>query len=163
VCTCKSCRRQTRLRAGTLFESSKTPLQIWVKALLNKAQQARYDSLYEQHINALHRQGKADSTIDVYAHAVRRISGFFDCCSDRLTQNQLKDYFTALVKSHSWSTVKVDRNGLQFFYKHVLNQQWVWVDIMKLPQTHVLPDILKPKKNRKRGQKKGTDLFLTYI
>jgi integrase/recombinase XerD len=98
--------------------------------------------LYEQHVNALHRQGKADSTIDVYARAVRRIAKFFDRCPDCLTLDQLKDYFTALVKSHSWSTVKIDRNGLRFFYKHVLNQQWVWVDIIKPPQTRVLPDIL---------------------
>ena len=112
---------------------------------MNKSQQARFNSLYEQHVNALHRQGKAASTIDVYARAVRRITEFFDRCPDHLTQDHLKDYFTALVKSHSWSTVKVDRNGLQFFYKHVLNQQWVWVDIVKPPLKRVLPDILTVK------------------
>ena len=112
---------------------------------MNKAQQARFNSLYEQHVNALHRQGKAESTIDVYARAVRRIAHFFDRCPDRLTQDHLKDYFTALVKSHSWSTVKVDRNGLQFFYRHVLNQQWIWVEIVKPPQKRVLPDILTVK------------------
>ncbi len=112
---------------------------------MNKVQQARFNSLYQQHVNALHRQGKAVSTIDVYARAVRRISKFFDCCPDRLSQDHLKDYFTALVKSLSWSTVKVDRNGLQFFYKHVLNQQWVWVDIVKPPLKRVLPDIMTAK------------------
>jgi integrase/recombinase XerD len=109
---------------------------------MNKVQQARFNSLYEQHVNALHRQGKAETTIDVYSRAVRRITEHFDLCPDRLTLDHLKDYFIALVKSHSWSTVKVDRNGLQFFYKHVLNQQWVWVDIVKPPQTPVLPGIL---------------------
>jgi site-specific recombinase XerD len=112
---------------------------------MNKAQQHRFNSLYQQHVNALHRQGKAASTIDVYSRAVRRITEFFDLCPDQLTQDHLKDYFTALVKSHSWSTVKIDRNGLQFFYQHVLNQQWVWVDIIKPPQKKVLPDILAVK------------------
>ena len=112
---------------------------------MNKAQQARFNSLYEQHVNALHRQGKAERTIDSYARAVRRITHFFDRCPDCLTQAHLKDYFTALVKSHSWSTVKVDRNGLQFFYRHVLNQQWIWVDIVKPPRQRVLPDILTVK------------------
>jgi len=46
------------------------------------------------------------------------------------------------VKSHSWSTVKVDRNGLQFFYKHIIKKDWQWVDIVKPPQKTVLPDIL---------------------
>ena len=112
---------------------------------MNKAQQKKFNSLYQQHVNALHRQGKATSTIDVYARAVRRISAFFDVCPDRLTQAQLEDYFTALVKSHSWSTVKTDRNGLQFFYKHIIHKQWVWVDIVKPPQKKVLPDILTVK------------------
>ena len=109
---------------------------------MNKAQQVRFNSLYEQHVNALHRQGKAERTIDSYARAIRRITEFFDQCPDRLTEAQLKTYFTALVKSHSWSTVKIDRNGLQFFYQQVLNKKWVWVDIVKPPQKKVLPDIL---------------------
>ncbi len=109
---------------------------------MNKAQLKRYQSLYQQHVSALQRQGKAATTIDVYSRAVRRITEYFDQCPDRLSIDQLKDYFTALVKSHSWSTVKSDRNGLQFFYKHVLNKQWIWVDIVKPPTKKVLPDIL---------------------
>ncbi len=68
-----------------------------------------------------------------------------DQCPDKLTLNQLKDYFTALIKSHSWSTVKIDRNGLQFFYKHVLNKDWQWVKIVKPPQKKVLPNVLTLK------------------
>lgn len=112
---------------------------------MNKAQQAKFNSLYEQHVNALHRQGKAERTIDSYARAIRRITAFFDQCPDRLSEAQLKTYFTSLVKSHSWSTVKIDRNGLQFFYQQVLNKKWVWVDIVKPPQKKVLPDILSVK------------------
>jgi integrase/recombinase XerD len=112
---------------------------------MNKAQQKKFNSLYQLHISALHRQGKAATTIDVYSRAVRRITEYFDQCPDLLTQDQLKDYFFALVKSHSWSTVKVDRNGLQFFYKHVLNKEWLWVDIVKPPKKKVLPDILTVK------------------
>lgn len=112
---------------------------------MTKAQQKRFDSLYQKHVNALRRQGKADSTIDCYARAVRRISEFFDCPIDVLTQEQLEGYFDALVKSHSWSTVKVDRNGLQFFFKHVLKRHWQWVDIVKPPVVKTLPDVLTVK------------------
>ncbi len=45
---------------------------------MNKAQQKRFDSLYRKHINALRRQGKADTTIDAYSRAVRRVCEFFD-------------------------------------------------------------------------------------
>ena len=87
---------------------------------MNKALQIRFNSLHQQHLKALTRQGKAQRTIDSYSRAVRRITEFYDQCPDKLTLLQLKDYFLALVNSHSWSTVKVDRNGLQFFYEHVL-------------------------------------------
>lgn len=135
--------------------------------MMKKAQQKKFDSLYQQHVNALHRQGKAATTIDVYSRAVRRIAEYFDCCPDKLTLDQLKDYFTALVKSHSWSTVKVDRNGLQFFYKHTLNQDWVWVDIVKPPQKKVLPDILTVKEverlvNGTRELRYQTFIFTAY-
>ena len=53
-----------------------------------------------------------------------------------------KFYFAELVNSHSWSTVKVDRNGLQFFWKHVLKRDWQWVEMIKPPKIHSLPDIL---------------------
>jgi len=112
---------------------------------MNKAQQSKFDSLYRQHVSALQRQGKAAATIDAYSRAVRRITDYYDRCPDGLSQDHLNDYFSALVKSHSWSTVKLDRNGLQFFYHHVLNKKWAWVDIVKPPQQKVLPDILTPK------------------
>lgn len=112
---------------------------------MNKAQQNRYESLYRKHVSALKRQGKADSTIDVYSRAVRRITEFFDCPPDVLALEQFEAYFEALVQTHSWSTVKIDRNGLQFFYKYVLKKEWNWVDIVRPPQVKSLPDILTLK------------------
>jgi len=87
-------------------------------------------------------QGKSQKTIDAYARAVRRITEHFDCCPDQLTLEQREKYFSDLVESHSWSTVKIDRNGLQFFWKHVLQRDWQWVNIVKAPKVRSLPDIL---------------------
>lgn len=109
---------------------------------MNNVQQLHFNHLYQQHLNALKRQGKSDSTIDLYARPLRRISAFFNRCPDTLTEQDLCAYFDALIVSHSWSTVKTDRNGLQFFYKYVLHIQWCWIDIVKPPQTKTLPDIL---------------------
>jgi len=57
---------------------------------MNKSQQKRFDSLYQQHLKALKRQGKAEATIDAYARAVRRAAEYFDNCPDRLTIEGLK-------------------------------------------------------------------------
>jgi integrase len=109
---------------------------------VNAIEQARFKPLYAAMLQALKLQGKRPKTVDAYARAVRRVADFFERCPDRLSAADLKRYFAALLETHSWSTIKLDRNGLQFFYKHVLDKQWVWVEILKPPQTRPLPDIL---------------------
>ncbi len=111
---------------------------------MKKSEANRFNKLYEKHLRALKLQGKADRTIEAYSRAVRRACDYFDCCPDKLQPEQLKQYFADLVESHSWSTVKIDRIGLQFFWKHVLNKDWKWVDIVKPPQVKTIPDILTP-------------------
>lgn len=112
---------------------------------MHKAQQKRFDSLYRKHLSALKRQGKAEATIDAYSRAIRRVCEYFDCPPDLLTNEQLEAYFESLISTHSWSTVKVDRNGIQFFYKHVLKRDWHWLEIIKPPQVKTLPDVLTLK------------------
>ena len=87
------------------------PGVIIEELFMNKAQQSKFDALYQRHVSALQRQGKAAATIDAYSRAVRRITEYFDQCPDRLTEDQLKDYlripdegchlFHAKVATHS--------------------------------------------------------------
>jgi len=109
---------------------------------MKKAETNRFNELYQRHLRFLKLQGKSQKTIEAYARAVRRISEYFDCCPDKLTLKQREQYFSDLVISHSWSTVKIDRNGLQFFWKHVLKKDWEWLNIIKAPKVRSLPDIL---------------------
>ena len=109
---------------------------------MNATDNARFKHLYAKHLTALKLQGLRPKTIDAYSRAIRRITEYFDCCPDTLTKDQVKSYFSTLIDSHSWSTVKLDRNGLQFFYKHVLEKQWDWVSLVKPPSVETLPDIL---------------------
>jgi integrase/recombinase XerD len=111
---------------------------------MNSSQTQRYNYLYEQHLINLSLQGKRPSTIDAYSRAVRRITEYFDQVPDTLTTANLKQYFNSLNQAHSWSTIKLDRNGLQFFYCYTLNKQWEWLSIVKPPQVKRIPDILTP-------------------
>jgi len=112
---------------------------------MNAVEQLYFNSLYQQHLTNLSLQGKRPATIDAYARAVRRITAFFDRTPDTLSTDELKYYFACLIQSHSWSTVKLDRNGLQFFYRYTLNKQWQWLAIVKPPQVKRIPDILTVK------------------
>jgi len=111
---------------------------------MNSFEQQRFNHLYQQHLVNLRLQGKRPSTIDAYSRAVRRITEYFDLVPDTLTTADLKQYFDSLIKTHSWSTIKLDRNGLQFFYRYTLDKQWEWLNIIKPPQVKRLPDILTP-------------------
>ena len=93
---------------------------------MNPEQVKRFNSLYERHLRLLTLQGKSQKTIDAYSRVIRRIRDYFDCCPDQLTPEQLETYFAKLVETHSWSTVKIDRNGLQFFWRYVLKRDWDW-------------------------------------
>jgi integrase len=102
----------------------------------------RFEILYDRHLKKLKLQGKSQSTISAYARAVRRITDHFGCCPDKLSIEQLEDYFIRLVDNYSWGTVKVDRLGLMFFWKHVLEKDWQWLNIVKPPSVKTIPDIL---------------------
>ncbi len=97
---------------------------------------------YLRHVKLLKLQGKAKTTVDSYSRAICRVSDYFSCCPDELTPEQLQDYFAVLVETHSWSTVKIDRLGLQFYWKHILQKDWQWVNIVKPPRVQTIPDIL---------------------
>lgn len=98
--------------------------------------------LHERFKREIKLQGKSPSTIDSYARSLKRLLTYFDCHPNELTKDDLKLYFSDLVTSRSWSTVKVDRWGLRLFWERILGKKWNWPDIVKPPRVKTLPDIL---------------------
>ena len=103
---------------------------------------AHFKSHYETHLQHLTLKGLQPKTRDAYARALRRIGEYFEYQLDKLSEAQLLDYFTELLESHSWSTVKLDLHGLKFFYRHVLHKPWTEIDLIKPPRGQRLPDIV---------------------
>lgn len=104
--------------------------------------EAKFQAAYQQHLQHLQLKGLRPKTIEAYARAVRRIGANFGHRIDELSEQQLLDYFTGLMASHSWSAVKLDLYGLKFFYTHVLKRPWVFPDLIKPPKAQRLPDIV---------------------
>lgn len=97
---------------------------------------------YKKHLQHLKLKGLQPKTIEAYSRAIRRIGDYFDHDIDDLSKQQLTDYFTDLLESHSWSAVKLDLYGLKFYYSHVLDKPWVNVSLIKPPKAQRLPDIV---------------------
>ncbi len=103
---------------------------------------AHFDRQYQTHLKHLKLKGLQPKTIEAYSRAIRRIGARFDHRIDSLSEPQLTDYFTELLASHSWSSVKLDLYGLKFYYEHILRKPWVAPGLIKPPRTQRLPDIV---------------------
>ncbi len=101
-----------------------------------------FQQLHQQFSLTLKTQGKSLKTQDSYLRSFRRLALYFTQHPKELNQNDLKQYFSDLVDSHSWSTVKVDRWAFRLFWEHVLEKEWHWPKVVKPPRSKRLPDIL---------------------
>ena len=103
---------------------------------------AKFKQQYQTHLQHLALKGLQPKTIEAYSRAIRRVGDYFEQQIDALTEAQLTDYFSNLLASHSWSTVKLDLYGLKFYYTHVLHKPWIAPHLIKPPKVLRLPDIV---------------------
>jgi integrase len=61
---------------------------------------------------------------------------------DDLSGEQLTRYFSDLLDTHSWSSVKLDLYGYKFYTQHVLGRPWVMPALVRAPKVQRLPDIV---------------------
>jgi len=101
-----------------------------------------FDRQYQTHLKHLKLKGLQPKTIDAYARAIRRLGEYFGQQIDDLSEAQLTEYFSDLIGTHSWTTVKLDLYGLKFYTTHVLKKPWVMPNLIKPPKTQRLPDIV---------------------
>ena len=102
----------------------------------------RFNKQYQNHLKCLKLAGLQPKTVDAYSRAIRRIGDYFDYRIDNLSSDQLLDYFSRLLETHSWSTVKLDLYGLKFFYTHILKKDWQDIPLVKKPKATRIPDII---------------------
>jgi site-specific recombinase XerD len=109
---------------------------------MTASSESNFKQHYQTHLKHLKLKGLRPKTIEAYARAIRRLGAYFEHQIDELSEQQLTDYFTDLLASHSWSAVKLDLYGLKFYYTHVLHKPWVAMALIKPPKTQRLPDIV---------------------
>jgi len=109
---------------------------------MTNASSGHFERQYQTHLKHLKLKGLQPKTIDAYARAIRRLGAYFDQQIDDLSEAQLTKYFSDLIDTHSWTTVKLDLYGLKFYTTHVLKQPWVMPNLIKPPKTQRLPDIV---------------------
>jgi integrase/recombinase XerD len=101
-----------------------------------------FDRRYQSHLKHLKLQGLQPKTIEAYSRGIRRMCDYFDRQIDELSEAQLTDYLSELLKTHSWSAVKLDLYGYKFYTTHVLRKPWTLQSLIKPPTAQRLPDIV---------------------
>ena len=101
---------------------------------------------FENYLSQMHQslilQGLQPKTVQAYCRTLRRVNERINKPLNKLRVKDLKDYFAKLVDEYSWSTVKLDRCALVFFYSHVLEGEWEWIKIVKAPRVKSIPVVL---------------------
>ena len=106
-------------------------------------EQRKFDENYAQYRRLLTLQGYSKTTLENYSRSIRRLAQWCGKCPDqRLKKADFEAYFTQLLATHSWSTIKCDINGFRHYWKMVLQRDWPWVDLVRPPKVKHLPDIL---------------------
>jgi integrase/recombinase XerD len=101
-----------------------------------------FEAQYQTQLQRLKLAGFRPKTIEAYSQGVRRAGKYFGYQINALTEAQLTQYFSDLLDTHSWSTLKHDLYGLKFYYAKVLHQDWPAPHLIKAPHSQRLPDIV---------------------
>jgi site-specific recombinase XerD len=90
--------------------------------------------------------GLAPTTQNVYVNAVSRLAGRYGRSPDRLSEQELREYFTYLIKEKrlASSTLRTQVFAIKFFYDKTLQKPWPTLKILRARQREKLPVVLDP-------------------
>ena len=88
--------------------------------------------------------GLSERTQEAYLRAVRQLADYCGTPPDRLTEEQLRNYFLYLKneKRFAPASLKMAYYGIRYFYTHTAPRQWVTLERLRVPQEKRLPDVL---------------------
>jgi len=89
-------------------------------------------------------RGLAARTQGAYVHAVSQLAGHYHKSPDRISEEEVRQYFLFLknVKGVSRSTHTIALCGIKFFYEHTLKREWHTLDFVRPAKENKLPVVL---------------------
>jgi integrase len=95
--------------------------------------------------------GLSERTQDAYLRAVRQFAEHFRTPPDRLTEEQLREYFLFLKneKHFASASLALAFHGIRFFYRRTVPRDWETLKQLRIPKSKTLPDVLSPDEVRR--------------
>lgn len=107
--------------------------------------------LRKRMIEDLQLKGMGERTQQMYVRAVRQLSEHYNKSPNKITEEQLRDYFLYVknVKKWSRSTSTIALCGIKFFYQNTLKRDWTTLTFVRAKREKKLPVILSKAEARK--------------
>jgi len=102
-------------------------------------------------VEDLQLKGYGERTQDLYVRAVRQLSEHYNKSPDRITEEDLRDYFlyTKNVKKWSRSTSTIAMCGIKFFFENTIKRDWPTLTLVRAKREKKLPAVLSKEEVRK--------------
>jgi integrase/recombinase XerD len=106
---------------------------------------------YENTTKALQLKGKGELTQQAYARAVRMLSEFYTKTPDRISEEELQEYFLHRKNVNKWSpnTMRICYCGIRFFFENVLKRDWHILGLLRAQNERRLPAVLSVEEVRR--------------
>jgi site-specific recombinase XerD len=90
-------------------------------------------ALYERMIQDMQLRGFSPRTQEAYGRAVRQLADHYAKSPDRVTEEELRQYFLHRTNVSRWSRVActIALCGIKFFYEQTLRRDWTTVGLAK--------------------------------
>lgn len=100
--------------------------------------------LRKRFIEDLQLKGMGERTQQMYVRAVRQLSEHYNKSPDKITEEELRDYFlyTKNIKKWARSTSTIAICGIKFFYENSLKRDWTTLSFVRAKREKKLPVIL---------------------
>jgi len=100
--------------------------------------------LRQRMIEDMQLRGFSARTQECYVAAVRQLAAHFHTRPDRLSEEDLRQYFLYLAneKKVARATATIALCGIKFFYEHTLQQHWTTLRFVRPPREKKLPVVL---------------------
>ena len=106
--------------------------------------------LRKRFIDDLQLHGYCQRTVDAYVRAVRQLAEHYHKSPDKITEEELRQYFLYNKNIRKWSRVAstISLCGIKFFFEKTLKKEWTTFKLVRPPREHKLPPILSLKEVR---------------
>ena len=107
--------------------------------------------LRQRMIEDMQLRGYSANTQEAYVRAVRRLSEYLHHGPDKITEEELRQYFLYLTneKKFTHSTTTVALCGIKFFYEHTLRRDWPTLQLLRPSPEYKLPVVLSREEVRR--------------